>query len=188
MKLSKILSAAILSTALLVTTASAEKLEDVRMSDTWLGAKLDTTIALNQYISVFDINSDVRNQTAYLSGVVESQIEKDLAGEVAKSIDGITGVENDIKVDGETTRKSLEGNRSTRTFGRMIDDATATAVIKSKLFANSTLSALSINVDTQNGVATLRGKVSNEKEKALATKLAGNTSGITDVKDMLVIE
>ncbi len=96
-------------------------------SDTWLEAKLDTTIALNRYLSLRDIDTDVRNQTAYLTGTVKTNVEKELAAEISKSIDGIKNVDNKIVVDQAKAEKSSKSASNERSFGQVVSDLSTTA-------------------------------------------------------------
>ncbi len=161
-----------------------------RTSDTWLEAKLATTIALNRHVSIFDIDTDVRNQTAYLTGVVDSDIDKDLAGELAMSIEGIEDVENNITVDKTKAKEAKNRREKSEEYGFMqkVDDLTTTASIKSKLLVNSNVSGTDVNVDTTAGRVTLKGKVDSSKEKALIEQIAQNTSGVRSVNNQIRVQ
>ncbi|MCB0309612.1 MAG: BON domain-containing protein [Bdellovibrionales bacterium] len=156
-------------------------------SDTWLEAKLVTTITLNRNLSIFDIDTDVRNQVAYLSGVVATDVEKNLAEEVARSIDGIKDVNNKIAVDKSKAPRQEDMANNERSFGQKIEDLTTTASIKSSFLTNSNVDGLDINVDTMNGKVTLKGTVASDQEKALAVQIAKNTDGVSSVNDELKV-
>ena len=66
-------------------------------------------------------------------------------------------------------------------------DATITGMIKTKLAADSRVRASEINVDTTNGVVTLTGNVDGQEARDAAMKLARDTSGVSDVKDMISV-
>jgi hyperosmotically inducible protein len=68
-----------------------------------------------------------------------------------------------------------------------LNDGAVTAKIKSKMALDDTVKALSIDVDTDNGVVTLSGTVNSPAEKAKAVQLAKETAGVTSVVDRLVI-
>jgi osmotically-inducible protein OsmY len=76
--------------------------EDRTMSqtarDAWIQGKLEATLAYNDDLSAFDINTEVKNGVVYLKGNVESQTEKDLAGELSRNIEGVSKVENNLRV------------------------------------------------------------------------------------------
>ena len=68
-----------------------------------------------------------------------------------------------------------------------LNDGAVTAKIKSKMALDETVKALSIDVDTDNGVVTLSGTVNSQAERAKAVQLAKETAGVTSVVDRLVI-
>ncbi len=169
--------------------AAEIKKNDLQTSDLWLQSKLVTTYLLNEHLSIFDIDTDVKNQVVYLSGHVNSAIDKDLAGEVAKSIEGVRNVENNLTVIESKTTKEIDHTNIDvqRSFGRQIDDMTTTASIKTKFLSDENISGLKINVGTFNGTVTLEGEVASKIEKDLAEKIAENTKDVTEVKNMLKV-
>lgn len=66
------------------------------------------------------------------------------------------------------------------------EDLALTAKIKAKLAADPNVSALHIDVDTQEKVVTLSGRVSTPSERDQAVSIARNTSGVKAVLDRLV--
>lgn len=158
--------------------------------DAWLHGKLETALLFNEHLNSFDIDSDVRDGTAYLRGSVESDIDRDLAEEIAKSIKGVDKVENELDVDSTKARQARDDERSMERQGFKQDvlNATLTARIKSRLLVNSNTGGLSIDVDSKDGVVTLSGTVDSEQEKELATRIAANTEGTKTVNDRLTVE
>jgi len=66
-------------------------------------------------------------------------------------------------------------------------DATITGVIKTKLAADGRVKASEINVDTANGIVTLTGNVDGQEAKDAAQRLARDTNGVREVKDMISV-
>ena len=174
------------STAMNEKNASAQS----AVKDAWLDGKLEATLLFNQHLNSFDIDTEVKNGVAYLSGKVDSDIDRDLAGEIAKSIDGVNDVENDLQVkknaSGEDT--ASEWSQERQSFKQNVMDATLTAQIKSKLLLNGNTSGLAINVDSNHGEVTLSGTVDSDEEKELAVRIAGNVEGVKDVHDRLTVD
>jgi osmotically-inducible protein OsmY len=163
---------------------SEENVEEV--SDTWLQTKLVTTYTLNRHLSVFDFDTEVVDQVAYLKGSIGSEVQKDLAEQIAMSIDGVREVKNQLKVVPELTKKADNpGKTAERSFGQIVEDLTITASVKSSLLTNQNIEGLNINVDTSFGEVTLQGKVKSGTEKALAERLASNTEGVREVNNNL---
>jgi len=67
-------------------------------------------------------------------------------------------------------------------------DAAITGEVKSKLIAAPGISSGQINVDTYEGVVTLRGEVGNESQGATAENLARSVSGVKAVKTELKLK
>ncbi len=159
-------------------------------SDAWLDGKLESAFLFNDQLNSFDIDTEVKNGTAYLSGAVESGIDVDLAGEVAKSVDGINQVENNLTVDSQASdnAKKSESWQQKSQWRQSLDNATLTASIKTKLLLNEHTDGLDINVDSMNGVVTLSGTVGTEAEAELAEKIAANAEGSSKVNNRLQIK
>lgn len=141
-----------------------------------------TAFALNRHLSPFSIDVEVENGRALLSGRVESQVERELAEQVALGIDGIQSVDNQLRVDPQVQPQAAGGSLAQR-----LDDATLTATVKSKLLWNRHTEGLDIDVDSQNGVVTLSGQAQTALAKELAGKLAANTRGVREVHNQLTV-
>jgi osmotically-inducible protein OsmY len=66
-------------------------------------------------------------------------------------------------------------------------DAAITTAVKGRFVADSKVSALKIDVDTTNGIVTLRGRVSNPAEAEQAVRLARGTQGVARVVNELTV-
>lgn len=154
-----------------------------QLTEARLQGSVITAITLNRHLSPFSIEVDVDRGTATLSGTVESDVDRDLAEEVALGIDGIEQVDNQLQVDVEVERDDRSALR------QRFEDATVTATIKSKLLWNRNTEGLDINVNTEEGVVTLAGEARSSEAKELAERLAENTTGVRKVNsDIKVIE
>lgn len=153
--------------------------------DAWINGRLESVYALNRHLSAFDIDTDVDKGVVILTGQVQSNIDRDLAGELAKGIDGVVKVNNQLTIvaDADVTPKKGEE----RSLGAWIDDVTTTARVKSKLSANPNTQGTQIHVDTRSDVVILSGEVASTEEKSLAEELARNTGYGKDVRNELVV-
>ncbi|RJR40985.1 MAG: BON domain-containing protein [Desulfobacteraceae bacterium] len=75
-----------------------------------------------------------------------------------------------------------------RSAGGVVDDATITSKVKTKLFADDRLSGFAIDVDTFKGDVTLTGGVDSESDKRLATQLAKEVDGVRSVNNLLKLK
>jgi hyperosmotically inducible protein len=82
--------------------------------------------------------------------------------------------------------------RKAREAGQAISDATAdariTAAIKGKLVGNKDLSAVSISVNTTEGIVTLSGSVNSAEDISKAMLLAMDTDGVREVISTLQVK
>lgn len=175
--------------ALALSTATTPVLAAEDDSDTWSKASLTTTYTLNRHLNPFKIDVDVKNGVATLRGEVDSNVERDLAEELALGIDGIDEVNNELKVTADASEKSIKPRAETeeRSFMRKVEDANITAKVKSQLLWNDNTHGLRMNVDTKNGVVTLSGEVASQAEADLAEQIAANTSEVLSVENKLKI-
>jgi hyperosmotically inducible protein len=72
--------------------------------------------------------------------------------------------------------------------GNAVSDSTITAEVKSALAADPQLSALRIEVDTNNGVVTLTGPAPDEQSKSRATQIAAGPKGVMRVENRLAVK
>lgn len=158
------------------------------LRNAWLEGKLETALLVNRHLNNFTIDSEVRNGKATLTGFVESEVDRELAEEVALSIEGVEDVDNELKIEPNKAKSQRKASASERSFSQKFDDMTTTAAVKSKLLANQSTHGLSIDVDTVNSVVSLEGKVGTSEEKQLAEKIAKNTDGVRKVKNELRIK
>ncbi len=120
------------------------------------------------------IDVDTVNGVVTLTGVVENKAEIERAVEIASSVKGVKKVVNNLRV----------GQRSVSSYFK---DKEITLRIKSKLIQDPELKALSIDVDTVNGVVTLTGVVENKMQKRRALEIATSVKGVKKVIDNLQI-
>ncbi len=151
--------------------------------DAWIEGKIETSYTLNRYLNPFKIHTHVENGKVVLSGEVESQVDKDLAASIAKGIEGVTEVDNELTVEpGARKAKTKE-----RDFKDYVSDATLTAKVKFALIENRSTNGLGIDVDTKSSTVTLKGDVKSEQVKELAGRVASNVEGVDHVNNELTI-
>jgi len=69
-----------------------------QFTDEWLEGRVETAILLNHYLSIRELDVEVDDGVCILTGSVNSEAEKTLAGSLAASIQGVTKVRNEIQV------------------------------------------------------------------------------------------
>ncbi len=123
----------------------------------------------------FDINLQVTEGTVLMKGHVASQEQQQLAVDVARQIQGVKQVVNDLQIGSATAAQD-----------RQIADAIARELSKHKQAGR--LKGFHINIDVTDGAATLKGSVASEEQKKLAQESAANTPGVCGVVDQLAVD
>jgi osmotically-inducible protein OsmY len=157
--------------------------------DTWLTTQIQARYFAD---SVVDGDVDVAAQSGVvtLSGRVASEREKAQAVAIARDVDGVARVEDRLVVDSSasTAAVATSGTSATAPAAPVpIDDSRVSTSIRAKYFLDNTLKTRRLEVDTQQGVVTLRGEVASDDERAQALLLARTTEGATRVEDHLTV-
>jgi hyperosmotically inducible protein len=147
------------------------------------------------------VNADADKNMATLSGTVASEALRTRALDMAKAVHPGLTVEDKIDVKpqeagevsrseytSEHARQEVEKARANKeTVGDSIDDAWIHSKIVAKLVVDKDTPERKINVDVMNNVVTLRGWVSDAKEKQEAERIATETEGVKRVNNRLKI-
>ncbi len=66
--------------------------------DAWIDGKAEATLLFNGNLDSFDIDTDVQDGKVILTGKVDNSVEKKLAEELVRDIDGVTEVDNQLAI------------------------------------------------------------------------------------------
>lgn len=168
-----------LSIAAFASPVFADPLQDARLQ----GA-LQTALSLNRLLNPFRIEVAVQEQQARLTGEVESAVERQLAEDVALATRGIEQVDNQLQVNPGLVEQSLD----LRAYAQRLEDATLTAIVRARLSWAQVTSKAPIEVDSRDGVVTLRGRVDRVEAKEVAGVLARTTDGIHLVNNLISLD
>jgi hyperosmotically inducible periplasmic protein len=181
----KLLLASAIALALGATSATAgTESASQEITEARQETQIWTTYALSPYLRANDLKVSVDDGKATLTGTVEESVNKDLAKQIALGVDGIKNVDNQIVVQADYTPPVRSSERS---YGEVIDDATITAAVKSKLAWSKHTDSLTTNVETKQGKVKLMGATDSAAAKDLAGKLAMDTRGVVSVDNQLVV-
>ncbi|GAB1267837.1 BON domain-containing protein [Aurantivibrio infirmus] len=153
------------------------------MNDAWLDGKLDTVILLNRHLNPFKIETDVTNKIAVITGKVDSEVEKDLVSELAKGIEGIQEVDNQLFVE----KSAKANNEKDNDAMTKLVDVSITTAISTKLLMNTEINSTEIDVDTVAKAVVLNGSVESSAEKDLVEQIAKNTFEVKSVENNLKV-
>jgi osmotically-inducible protein OsmY len=125
--------------------------------DAELVKHIKAALQRDPYVERYEVIVSVVNGKVYLSGVVDSQFEKDQAEDVASRVTGVIAVDNDITV---ASTPPLKSDREIRQDIR--DELRWSPYVDSEM----------IGVSVKDGVATLRGLVDDWAEQRAAVENA----------------
>lgn len=170
-------SLGIAGNAMAADTVGQDMTEARQESQIW------TTFALNSNLRANDLKVSVDNGKATLTGTVEEGVNKDLAQQIALGVSGVTSVDNQIVVQPDY----VAAPSTERRYGEVIDDATITSAVKSKLVWSRYTDGLTTDVDTNRGRVKLTGTADSDAAKSLASQLTLNTRGVVAVDNQLTV-
>ncbi len=180
----RLLYIAILSAVFAVAANAQASLEGTKeaISDTAITARIETLFAVNEHLSPFNINTTTAAGVVTLTGSVSDDVQKLLATDLAKTVDGVTDVKNELTVVG-----TVVSQRPPKTWRQKIDDASLTAAIRSNLLWNRELKGLNIGVENDGGNVTIFGVVGNEFAKQSIEKIVMDTRGVNKVTNNITV-
>lgn len=158
-----------------------------RMNAGWITTKIQAQYFVNPEINPFNIDvTTTSDGVVTLRGRVESASDREEAVRIARATEGVVRVEDQLRVGAETvaTTGTNEGERSAMPAQ---PDAWITAKIQSKYFLDDEVKGRRVDVDTKDGVVTLRGTVNSDAQRRQALALARTTDGVIDVRDELTV-
>ena len=144
-------------------------------TDAGITTAVKSQLAADDQVKAYQIDVDTRDKIVTLSGAVDTSEAKTRAAEIARSQKGVVDVVDNVTV---TAAGPMVMNDA---------DANLTAAVNAKLADEATLSERRIDIETLDGVITLRGELRSQAEKDTALRLARETNGVREVQDRLVV-
>jgi hyperosmotically inducible periplasmic protein len=149
-------------------------------SDAWIRDRVKMTLLFHKSVRGKGTEVAVKDGIVTLNGTADSMAQKELTTEYTKDIDGVVEVHNELSV--------IEAPQVGRTTGEKIDDASITSQVKLTLLYHRSSSAINTKVVTKRGVVTLTGTATSTAQMILAGKLAGDVSGVKEVRNRMTVE
>jgi hyperosmotically inducible protein len=146
-----------------------------------------------------NIDVDSSNGVVTLSGTVDSQQAKDRAVALAREVDGVVSVNDQLQLrNGNTAEAEPDATGAVATTGRDTNSATSdngvtpawiTTKIQAQYFTDSDVKPWNVDVTThRNGTVTLEGTVDSATARAKAESIARGTDGVSNVDNRLRVK
>ncbi len=174
------------------------------VSDTVVTTNVRTRLTSDNNTASSDIQVMTNNGVVTLEGTVDSEYAKSAAESIARSVEGVERVNNNLVASASAPRSNeagrgygasagMDAGRSSAEgmvdeAGRIGSDTWITTQVKSLLLADSVGRGLEINVDTRDGIVTLEGAIDDENTIEHVSEIAADVEGVRRVDtDRLVV-
>ena len=163
--------------------------------DSWITTSVQAKYYGTDDVRGRDITVVARDGAVTLRGAVESESARQRAVALAKEVEGVKQVNDELRVEPQQTADArVPGpsaeNQPTGTSGRSdVTPSWITTKIQAQYFANPEVKPWNIDVTTSNeGVVTLEGEVEETADKTEAVRIARATEGVARVEDRLRVK
>ena len=129
------------------------------VSDSWITAKTKIALFADSRAPGSVVNVETKNRMVSLRGKVETATEKQAAEEIARGIEGVQGVKNELQVVPGSAKKLVD-----------VKDDEITQQVKNRFEKDQKLKMLDGRTD--HGVVTLQGRRPNITDSARASQMA----------------
>jgi hyperosmotically inducible protein len=172
-------TALVIGGALITGSAHAVSKADEKtpINDTWMTAKTKIALFSDPRIKGSEINVETAQGLVMIRGKVDSDEAKQAAEGIAKGIDGVKSVKNELQVVAPSKREAIDDK-----------DASITTRVNAQIAKDSYLKDAGIHAQTNAGVVSLSGEVSSLMTSAQASWTAWQVPGVKSVKNDLTVK
>ena len=145
------------------------------VSDSWITSKTKIALFADERVKGAQVSVDtMKGGVVHLRGKVDSAEAKSAATEIARNIEGVKSVKNDLQVVAPAKRDMVEAK-----------DEDLDKAVKTRLSKDAQLKDVDVRTDA--GVVTLTGEVSSLTTAAKASEMARSVPGVKSVKNELTV-
>ena len=163
------------------------------VEDATITASIKSKLMWNDRTDGLEIDVDTAGGRVTLTGTADDAEAKRIATRLARDTDGVVAVDNKLTLDtdraladdddaGERAVAANARDDDDTTGEADVDDAWITTKVKSTLLLSRWVDGLDIDVDTKDGVVSLKGEADSAAERDLAIELADSIRGVERVE------
>jgi len=141
-------------------------------SDSWVTSKTKIALFADDRVKGRQIHVETKDGVVMLRGKVDSAEAKSAALEIAKGIEGVKNVKNELQVVAPSKRSEVAA-----------DDKVVAKNVQSKFKADPQLK--NVKVEVNQGVVSLSGEVKSIDASAKASEVARSVAGVRSVRNDL---
>jgi osmotically-inducible protein OsmY len=157
--------------------------EEENVEDASLATDVRLALIEKLGFDALSVNVDTTGGHVYLTGGVEKRATQELAEEVARSVPGVTKVENRLALKGGSEATAV--GQAVESTELEVQDAALELRVGKNLLGEIGRHALSLEVESTDGVVSVRGRVPDRQRKELALQAAQDTPGVKKVIDLI---
>ena len=140
--------------------------------DSSIESSVKQSYVFKTYLKADDIKIQSMDGVVTLTGTVSEESHKSLAQETVAGLPDVKSVDNRLEVKGERPAEN--------------SDAWLMMKVKTMLLFHRNVSAMT-EVNTKDGIVTLRGEAISQAQKDLTTEYAKDVEGVKDVKNEMTV-
>jgi hyperosmotically inducible protein len=159
------------------TNQSATSPVGTMMDDSVISTKVREALLASDDVKSFAIKVKTENGLVVLSGFVNNQNQIDSSMKLAKGINGVKDVSNELTIKDSTTSANEK-----------IGDDLVTSTVKTALMNDSVLKSFDISVVTRHGEVMLSGFVDNQAQSSHSVDVAQSVEGVVTVLNHMTVK
>jgi hyperosmotically inducible periplasmic protein len=171
-----IVGATLVLAAACASTRTQKSVGEV-VDDAVITTRVKTALIGDPATKARDIDVATFKGRVQLNGFVDSASERSQAIEVARKVNGVAAVDNNLKLKG-----------AERSTGETLDDSTISVKVKAALVGDKRTEAHQIDVQTRAGVVLLGGFVNSAEARAAAGEVAKSVQGVAKVDNQITVK
>ena len=145
------------------------------VSDSWLTAKTKIALFADERVKGRQVNVETEKGVVFLRGKVDNAEAKSASESIAKGIDGVKSVKNELQVVAPTERAVVDAS-----------DKDVQKAVEARLAADPRLKKVDVRADSR--TVTLTGEVPSIAQSARASELARSVPGVRAVRNDLTYD
>ena len=151
--------------------------EKTPINDSWITAKTKIALFADSRVKGSEVNVETRQGAVMIRGKVDSDAAKQAAEGIAKGIEGVKAVKNELQVVAPSKREATDDK-----------DEAITARVNEQIAKDSHLGKAGIHAQSNAGVVSLTGEVQDLMTSAEASWAAWQVPGVKSVKNDLTVK
>jgi osmotically-inducible protein OsmY len=147
------------------------------ITDSWVTSKTKIALFADEGVKGRQISVETKNGMVMLRGKVDSEEAKMAAGDVAKRVEHVKGVRNDLQVVPPAARPRVD-----------TDDKAIMSMVEQRLKEDRQLKGAKISARVDSGIVTLTGEVKSLALSSRASEVLSDVPGVRAVRNDLNYE